>query len=274
MNFEIPPSQKDQTLPMILVLRGDEAIIDDFSYDADQAMEFLGIKRSRLTQISGRELRVARIRRDRYIRPVYREADLRDYMDWTRATATHVSSSKAIEQAVESLDDRFNDVLVVLQERLRQQADEDQIWLKAELNRLLRSLVDIQTLREAPAKPGVQSDWILRKLNEILQRIDEAAVRGENGFREVGAKIDFFLPEIRELHAAQKLLRRDIDDVMQAFKRIVDLWMEEAKRESQLQTKRGDELLENIGELRSALTKPKLPRRQPTRANLRNYWVR
>ncbi|RYZ54860.1 MAG: hypothetical protein EOP07_15250, partial [Proteobacteria bacterium] len=113
MPFEVTASQKDQTLPMILTLRGDENIVEEFTFDTDQAMGYLGIKRSRLNQISGRELRVARIRRDRYIRPVYRECDLKDYLEWTRATATHLSSSKAIEQAVENLDDRFNDVLQV-----------------------------------------------------------------------------------------------------------------------------------------------------------------
>lgn len=136
MPFEVTASQKDQTLPMILTLRGDEAIVDEFTFDTDQAMNFLGIKRSRLNQISGRELRVARIRRDRYIRPVYRECDLKDYLDWTRATATHLSSSKAIEQAVENLDDRFNDVLQVFNEKLLQVTREQQGWMKGEFERL------------------------------------------------------------------------------------------------------------------------------------------
>src|SRR5690606_18828586 len=59
-----------EELPMIVWLRGDEEIASEFTVDAEAAMEFLGIKRSRLTQISGRELRVGRMRIDRYIRPV------------------------------------------------------------------------------------------------------------------------------------------------------------------------------------------------------------
>lgn len=271
MNFEIPPSQKDQTLPMILVLRGDEAIVDDFSYDADQAMEFLGIKRSRLTQISGRELRVARIRRDRYIRPVYREADLRDYMEWTRATATHVSSSKAIEQAVESLDDRFNDVLVVLQEKLRQQQEDDQLWMKAELNRVQRSLIDGIAPRYPEERPSAAQDSLQRRLNGILQGLAELAAHGDEKARALETKLDLFLPEIRELHAAQKLLRRDIDDVMQAFKRIVDLFMDESRRSSEIQLAQGQEIQESLHDVRSALNKPRLPRRQPLKQ--RSFWI-
>ncbi len=53
------PSQ-DGDLPMIVWLRGDELYVDEFCLDADAAMKALGIKRSRLTQISGKELRVGR----------------------------------------------------------------------------------------------------------------------------------------------------------------------------------------------------------------------
>ena len=63
-------------------------------------MHALGIKRSRLTQISGRDLRVGRVRVDRYIRPVYRSNDIEKYLAWTRATASHQKSSDAIKTAV------------------------------------------------------------------------------------------------------------------------------------------------------------------------------
>ncbi len=101
---QIPSSQSDKALPMVVHLRGDEECVEDFLFDAQAAMEFLGIKRSRLTQISGKELRVGRIRQDRYVRPVYRKIDLDDYQSWTRKTASHQSSSQAIETAVEKLE--------------------------------------------------------------------------------------------------------------------------------------------------------------------------
>src|SRR6478735_1247545 len=133
MDYDIPASQKDHQLPMIINFRGDEELVDEFNWDAEQVMEFLGIKRSRLTQISGKELRVGRIRRDRYLRPIYRESDVRDYQEWTRATATHQSSSRAIEQAIDSLDDRFSDLMVVLQEKLLQFEDRSAGLLQREL---------------------------------------------------------------------------------------------------------------------------------------------
>jgi len=104
MTQKIPESQTDQQLPMVVFLRGDEEWVEDFQVDAEEAMDLLGIKRSRLTQISGRELRVGRIRRDRYIRPVYRLKDLEDYQSWTRSTASHQSSSLLIEQVIDRVE--------------------------------------------------------------------------------------------------------------------------------------------------------------------------
>jgi len=96
-------SLDSEELPMIVWLRGDEPWVEEFNLDAEQAMSLLGIKRSRLTQISGRELRVGRIRMDRYIRPVYRQQDIVEYLSWTRATATHMKSSNMIQEAASNL---------------------------------------------------------------------------------------------------------------------------------------------------------------------------
>jgi hypothetical protein len=90
-------------LPLIVWLRGDESYAGDFSLSADEAMKALGIKRSRLTQISGKELRVGRIRVDRYIRPVYRQSDIDAYLEWTRPTATHIKSSDVLLHAATEL---------------------------------------------------------------------------------------------------------------------------------------------------------------------------
>ena len=92
--------------PMIVWLRGDEPWFTQFDMDAEAVMHALGIKRSRLTQISGRELRVGRVRVDRYIRPVYRSNDIEKYLAWTRATASHQKSSDAIKTAVEQLHEQ------------------------------------------------------------------------------------------------------------------------------------------------------------------------
>jgi len=91
-------------LPLVVWLKGDESFFDHFSLDADQVMKQLGIKRSRLRQISGQELRVGRKRVDRYIRPVYRPEDVDRYLNWTRATASHKKSSGLLQQAVSDLN--------------------------------------------------------------------------------------------------------------------------------------------------------------------------
>jgi hypothetical protein len=96
------PKNSDE-LPMIVWLRGDEAWYPEFNLDADAVMAKLGIKRSRLTQISGKELRVGRVRVDRYIKPVYRDEDVESYKAWTRTTASHQKSSAALKDAALAL---------------------------------------------------------------------------------------------------------------------------------------------------------------------------
>ena len=93
--------------PMTIWLRGDEAYFSDFVLSADETMEVLGIKRSRLTQISGRDLRVGRKKVERYIRPCYREKDVNAYLSWVRSTASHQKSANAIHQAATSIAQVF-----------------------------------------------------------------------------------------------------------------------------------------------------------------------
>jgi hypothetical protein len=90
-------------LPMVVWLRGDEPVCDEFILDADHVMVQLGIRRSRLTQISGRELRVGRMRKGRYVSPVYRQTDVDAYRAWTRPTASHLKASSVLNDAAQSL---------------------------------------------------------------------------------------------------------------------------------------------------------------------------
>ena len=98
------------SLPMILNFRGDEPLASDFSISAEKAMDLLGIKRSRLNQISGRELRVAKMRVDGYVRPIYRLADVTEYLSWSRAPVTHKRSSEAIDDAVSRLESQAQEL--------------------------------------------------------------------------------------------------------------------------------------------------------------------
>jgi len=96
-------SYSQENLKMVVWIKGDEDYAAAFCLTAEEAMEQLSIKRTRLTQISGRELRVGRIKDGRYIRPVYRQCDLEEYKSWTRSTATHQKSASAINSAAEEL---------------------------------------------------------------------------------------------------------------------------------------------------------------------------
>ena len=115
-----------QELPMQVWIRGDEPYAGQFTMDADEVMDILGIKRSRLTQISGRELRVGRARRNKHVRPVYRPEDVHRYRDWSRATATAAKSSSAIELAATKLDAVAAALPAELDEKLREQWNEVQ----------------------------------------------------------------------------------------------------------------------------------------------------
>ena len=90
-------------MPLVVQLKGDEQFFGDFDLSADQAMEILGIKRSRLNQISGKDLRVGRAKIDRYVRPIYRSIDVNEYLQWSRSTATQKKSQEVIDEATAQL---------------------------------------------------------------------------------------------------------------------------------------------------------------------------
>ncbi len=94
----------EDDLPLLVWLQGDEPYFEEFILDAEKVMEMLGIKRSRLTQISGRELRVGRTKIGRYVRPVYRQKDVEDYIDWVTPTSSHKKSGDYIEEASSRLE--------------------------------------------------------------------------------------------------------------------------------------------------------------------------
>lgn len=245
MPFEAPASQKDQTLPMVLTLRGDEAIVDEFTHDSEQAMSYLGIKRSRLNQISGRELRVAKVRRDRYIRPVYREADLKDYLDWTRATATHLSSSKAIEQAVENLDDRFNDVLSVFNQKLDQVSSEQKAFIREELERLPTRMPKpaVSLVADEPPTGGlIQAEKVLRRHGQQLAALSEDVHKTGDRIEALRGALQQLMPELREISVGQKSLRFDID---QKFAQLSSMILELTDLFGDLQTNQ-DEIAQRL----------------------------
>ena len=109
----------ETALPMCVWLRGD-GDADDFVMTAEEVMAELNIKRSRLTQISGRELRVGRKRVDRYIKPFYRQADVLAYRTWTRASATKQKNAELVDRAASDIENRNKRLLDKLQEQLKE----------------------------------------------------------------------------------------------------------------------------------------------------------
>ena len=100
---ETTPMADLDELPLVVWLRGDEDYVEEFSLEADDVMRQLGIRRSRLTQISGKELRVARIRAGRYIKPLYRPEDVDAYLAWTRPTRSHSKATNLVKDAAQDL---------------------------------------------------------------------------------------------------------------------------------------------------------------------------
>ena len=97
------PNGNNPNFPLTVWLTGEEDYFNDFSLSAEDVMKKIGIKRSRLRQISGTELRVGRTKIDRYIKPLYRPSDVDDYLTWTRPTASHKKSSDILNNAASDL---------------------------------------------------------------------------------------------------------------------------------------------------------------------------
>ena len=119
-DFFSRPLCDPENFPMLVWLRGDESYCEDFSLGADAVMEILGIKRSRLTQISGRELRVARRRDGRYVKPMYRPIDVEDYKDHARAPMSHLKSSEVFHQTFEGIWEQLDSKLTQEIESLKE----------------------------------------------------------------------------------------------------------------------------------------------------------
>lgn len=189
---------EDEDLPMVVWLRGDEEIIDEFTMDAEAAMTALGIKRSRLTQISGRELRVGRIRIDRYTRPVYRPQDVQAYLEWTRASASHQKSSQAIEMAAQKLEE---------------QRGELDSTLKTSLERFEAEILERWTLLDRQRERLVQERS--RRLEENLAERDAARTKGEARLVEALTRMSQQVDELE-----RSLARRDafLETLLQSYR--------------------------------------------------------
>jgi hypothetical protein len=199
-------------LPMLVWLRGDEPICAEFTLDADAVMAMLGIRRSRLTQISGKELRVGRMRRGRYVVPVFRPIDVEEYKAWSRAPATHLKSSSVLKEAADSLAEQSRSILdsfdeaaekwlgvidnrlTRLMSELLRQADHDGKARRIEIDRLRREFAEQDGKRHA-----AEAQWQAR-LTTLFDAMERQAAAGAVQARELA-----------ELGALVRLLRADAE---------------------------------------------------------------
>lgn len=203
--------------PMIVWLRGDEPWFTQFDMDAEATMATLGIKRSRLTQIAGRDLRVGRVRVDRYIRPVFRSIDVTAYLNQTRATASHQKSSEAIHAASQAFNEqigRFQNTLEAISSNLT-----------AQLNSVLGTLIsESMSHNMAPIHGRVDSleaDIVNRisvvMQDTVLKHVDSLKSQLSESERVRSASFDLLLKNLEatsaQLHSLANMTREKLNDV-------------------------------------------------------------
>lgn len=208
---------EDGTLPMVVWLRGDEPLCDDFVLEADEVMERLGIRRSRLTQVSGKELRVGRMRKGRYVVPVYRAIDVDAYVAWTRPTASHLKASTVLKDAAETLrsghDELADKIASVAPDIVAKVGSEVGVRIEEAAAALAESIggkVDAgrAEVRAALAALGLELGEKAREdvLLRALERMSEAV-------RDRGAEVERLGVRVDEQAASQALLAKEVAEL-------------------------------------------------------------
>lgn len=231
------PTPED--LPMLVWLKGTEPWFEEFSLEADQVMDLLGIKRTRLTQISGRELRVGRVRRGRYISPVFRLEDVEKYLSWVRAPVSHLKSSSMLNDAADTLRQQADDleqsfselkskitedfdygIRLALQQTLRLAADSRQ-QIKSEFNQFSLQMTErlswLAQRQEGMTAHMAAMTSFMEKLQAgqmtVLKSLQESQVRTAT---ELGIKIDSVLNGLATLD--DKIPERNVKETEEAVK--------------------------------------------------------
>lgn len=205
---EAPKENKaNEDLPMIVFLSSDNEIVEEFSMDADAAMEALGIKRSRLTQISGKELRVGKIRIDRYTRPVYRPCDIENYKKWTRATASHLNSSKVINEAVLKLNEQCTTLNNLATVTLPEFEAKIEGYLSENTEYLLKENKDT-------------TDSLNEALNKVLNHISSYKENLNSEYKEIQALTKHLLTDIERIVSSQSEISHTLTEVQTSLNEI------------------------------------------------------
>lgn len=205
-----------ENLPFALWLAGDEPYFGDFCLDADEVMKRLHIKRTRLTQISGRELRVGRMRMGRYIKPFYREIDVEDYLGLSKAPQTAMKQKEIISEAQKQLAEVREEFVTTWTEpmlALKKEMNKKFVAMEAELCNGLRSMEKGLGFlrREIEAKRDDQSD-ALGMLSVLFERLESWQMGRKERDEDVRGELQSFKGEISEIKSALE----NLEEISQA----------------------------------------------------------
>jgi hypothetical protein len=209
-------------LPFVVFLRGDEDFFEEFSWDADKVMAALNIRRSRLNQISGKELRVGKKKVDRYIRPVYRPCDVYGYLEWTRPTASHQRSSKIMDAARQKLEDHSEKLKTTLESYDQRLHKSIVASLVPELIKLYRFIKHESNFIQDgfEKKISTQSFSIFRfsqKLEESLEQILNKVSCVNSDYSNLQLRLNELEQNLSNLDFSEKLLT-SVSDMEKSFK--------------------------------------------------------
>jgi hypothetical protein len=220
---ESGPHEKTENLPMVVWLTGLEPYFNEFCLDAEEVMERLSIRRSRLTQIAGKELRVGRARIDRYIRPVFRPCDVEEYKSWTRPTASHQKSSEILNEAADQLGDQISE----LKHSIATLTSEQQ-----RIVGIIKHLNDDQSNQERHLFHSLETRW-LRSTESASAHQDKRFTLLQKDFAQIIGTLETLSQKSTRIEAIQQSVVELISNVQYQGTRIASL-------ESVIQNQRDD----------------------------------
>lgn len=224
----------------ILYLHSRDPRVREFSCSAADAMQMIGIKRSRLTQISGKSLACARIKIGRYIRPMYRPQDIEDYVRRSRISQSqhksrHIietSTTKLIQEAEkissclehatsewhQSMQNRFLEILATLKEEFSNSHEIyhdiykniQQRWLQS-VTKLEEKLHDLEQKTENILKN--QHEFYKQQLVETLRYIE--TLQSEIYTKQIACTSQYMLFQSNSLTKIETLFTQKMEHMIE-----------------------------------------------------------
>lgn len=209
-------------LPMVVFLRGDEEHFSDFSMNADEVMALLGIRRSRLNQISGKELRVGRARVNGYVRPVFRKQDVEEYLKWIRPTATHKKSSELLNEARNKLEEQGDKLSTDLKTRFEGTVEQLMSFVQGQVFDQKKASFEAFARMQKLVHMGMKS------LNQKMSFLQAETLSRWEDATKYGDELSTIKAELSRVHAANIQLTDSVLYMEQMLKELIKSKEEEA----------------------------------------------